>query len=501
MSYVAKTYEFLGKLEKLFNKKMFKTAFIAISSMFLFFGVMNVYAVDDTVQVTPDWSGTKTFYNEASGLTGEDVTEDNMTSHSGQLGLNTAWIVFSTLIPEYTQGGQALLNDPRVPADMKIGLVGMSDKALAFVYENQPSVDVIAHLQEEWVPGYKESSTGLYAAGDTSGYDSLMGSGIAGIWNQFRNIAYIAFVVVMIVIGFMIMFRSKLGGQTLVSLGNTIPSIIVSLILVTFSFAIAGIIIDMGGVLISLLYHMIYNNESVSIANFGKIFSILFKGLGTQAGEAINLELGDSFSMLTNFSSITIKGLIELYKDVMGTLWMGIAAIIGIIIGSGVVLVGAIKLLIVLYKAYFEILLNVILGPVKILMGTFPGQENMKINWFTGLIRNVLVFPIAYFIINLPIFLMSAGNVVLSLPDKLTGASLDTTAGDAWTLSTTTGYWGLIITFIFRIFVIYYACQAPKFAEAIIPVKETNRAAADAMAGAKMGMSKLPLIGGLFSGK
>jgi hypothetical protein len=495
MSYVSKTYEFLGKVESLFNRKMFKTAFIAISSMFLFFGVMNVYAQEGE-KISPNWEGTKAFYNEASGTTAD---EDNMTSHSGQLGLNTAWVVLATLAPEYTEGGTVVMNNPDIPSDLKMGLLGISDQALAFVYRNQGNVNVVAHLQEEWVPGYKEANTGLYAGnGDnTTGYESLMQSGISPLWNQMRNIAYVFFIVIMIVIGFMIMFRSKLGGQTMVSIGNTIPSVIVSLILVTFSFAIAGVIIDFGGVIVNLLYN-IFDEKSVSIQNIGQLFSVLFKGMDT---ELVNVFNGRVADVLTGFSSSIFEGFVNLLWEIDKSLYMGIIGILALLIGMGVVFVGAIKLIIVLYKAYFELLLNVVVGPITIMLGTLPGKENMKMNWLTSIVRNVLVFPIVYFIINIPVYLMQSSGVALQLPEKLTGANLESAVGDTATISSEAGYWGLVIAFVLRVFVLYYAAQAPKFAEAIVPVLETNRAAADAMASAKMGMAKIPLIGGLFAGK
>jgi hypothetical protein len=68
---------------------------------------------------------------------------------------------------------------------------------------------------------------------------------LQGIWKVFRDISYLVLVLVMIVIGFMIMFRSKLGGSTAVSIETALPRIVISLILITFSFAIAGFLIDM----------------------------------------------------------------------------------------------------------------------------------------------------------------------------------------------------------------------------------------------------------------
>lgn len=495
MSYVETIYGMWGRVRYILGTKLFKNVFMIITSMFLFFGIMNVYAQEDSPKLSVDWAGTKEYYNLASGLDPKDKDEDNMTSHSGQLSLNTAWVVFSTIAPEFTEGGDNIQASTTISPDMKGGVLGFTKTAYANVYVNQPRIDVLAHLQKEWVPGADVTDNSLYAATNQTqnGYDTLMDSGISPLWAQFRNIAYLFFVVIMMVIGFMIMFRSKIGGQTMVTLGNTIPDIIISLVMITFSFAIAGIIIDIGGLLVSLLYS-IFDEKAVAISNIGQFYEMFAKGIGAQFTDVVNERFTDS---LQTIISSPIKGLLELLRTGGEAYLAGLFGTILMILGSGIVLVGGIKLLITLYKAYFELILNVVIGPVKILMGTLPGNGAMRINWVTGIMRSVLVFPIAYFIVNVPIYLAEAGNVVLSLPEKLTGANLaDANAG--MDLNTGEGYLGILITFILRVFVLFYACQAPKFAEAIIPVKETNKAMGDAMAGAKMGMSKVPLVGSLF---
>jgi len=256
MSFVNTGYRVFSRLEEISKRKSFKTIFVAISSMVLFFGVMNVYAQESEVpKINVDWEGMKAYYNLASGTKKE---EDNMTSFSGVSATNTAWTILSTMAPSLAEGGEDIEGDSSIPEDMRGGLLGAADSFVNYAYTNQPSVNLVAHLGNEWVPGYKESTTGLYAAEKQSGYDELMDSGITNIWAKFRDLAYLFFVVVMIVIGFMIMFRSKLGGQTLVSLGNTIPNVIVGLILVTFSFAIAGLVIDIGGLITNFLASLFF---------------------------------------------------------------------------------------------------------------------------------------------------------------------------------------------------------------------------------------------------
>lgn len=76
---------------------------------------------------------------------------------------------------------------------------------------------------------------------------------ISGIWKQFRNISFLLIALYMLAIGFMIMFRMKINAQTVITIENSIPRIILTLILIAFSFAIAGFLIDFMYLLIGLI--------------------------------------------------------------------------------------------------------------------------------------------------------------------------------------------------------------------------------------------------------
>lgn len=65
------------------------------------------------------------------------------------------------------------------------------------------------------------------------------------IWLLFRNFTYLIFVLIIIGIGFMIMFRAKINPQTVISVENAIPKIVISLLLITFSYSIVGFLIDL----------------------------------------------------------------------------------------------------------------------------------------------------------------------------------------------------------------------------------------------------------------
>lgn len=67
---------------------------------------------------------------------------------------------------------------------------------------------------------------------------------LMGLWTAMKNIVYLLFVIVFVVIGFAIMLRIHIDPRTVMTIQNQIPKIIVGILLVTFSFAIAGFLID-----------------------------------------------------------------------------------------------------------------------------------------------------------------------------------------------------------------------------------------------------------------
>lgn len=76
-----------------------------------------------------------------------------------------------------------------------------------------------------------------------TGFDSL--SPIMNLWVAFRNLVYFFFIAVFIILGFGIMLRVHMDPRTVMTISNQLPGIIVAILLVTFSFAISGLLIDL----------------------------------------------------------------------------------------------------------------------------------------------------------------------------------------------------------------------------------------------------------------
>ncbi|HEX8965200.1 MAG TPA: hypothetical protein VF820_02070, partial [Patescibacteria group bacterium] len=131
------------------------------------------------------------------------------------------------------------------------GLLGILASAATTMYTTMPAhtSDYIAYVKSNF--GIVKPS---YAQSAGQGYQGL--NPMVGIWVAIRNVAYLFIVLIFIFIGFAIMLRVKIDPRTVMTIENQIPKIIVGLILITFSFAIAGFLIDLMYVLIFLLFQI-----------------------------------------------------------------------------------------------------------------------------------------------------------------------------------------------------------------------------------------------------
>jgi hypothetical protein len=386
---------------------------------------------------------------------------------------------------------------------MKGGIHGLAKDSIYAMYSNQPYIGVYAHLVEEWVPG-QQDNTSLYAY--ESGYQELLDSGVSEVWSIARNISYIFFIVIMIVIGFMIMFRSKLGGQTLVTLGNTLPNVIVALIGVTFSFAIAGLIIDLGGVIMAVLVDIFENlgTEGSTRLNFLGLFnSLIPKALFTEVGEGIK-NVGE-LAGESLFSTFAIGGISRFVTAIL-VQSTGLITVILAIVVLGVGTVGIVKVFITLVKAYLSILVNVITGPFQIAMSALPGKGVLFINWMKNILRSVLVYPIVFAIINLPDVIYTGakdGAIKLPGPDKLVvpidgSGTVINTGGDS--ILNFGGILAGMLVFVVQILVIFAASKADSYAKAIIP-PSTSREGSAAAQDVGAALRGIPLVGSLLGKK
>lgn len=279
----------------------------------------------------------------------------------------------------------------------KQAAVPVLGNAIAFIAGNPPvqTGEYLAYMASK--AGFIEPA---YAQGK-GGFDVL--KPVQKIWIATRNVAYLVTSLTLVVIGFMIMLRKKIDAQTVIGVQQALPKLVVTLLLVTFSYAIAGLVIDMiyfliifGVKLLSLPGSSIFadspaGSNAINLILKKPLFSIglgrLFSLTGDEAapaGEAATA-VGDLIQNL--LSAYTGEGTVSAFAGI-------ISAPIAYIIFAVAILYALFKLFFSLLMAYVQIVLLTILGPLQIMLNAMPGSDSFS-KWFRNLLANALAFPAA----------------------------------------------------------------------------------------------------------
>ncbi len=245
---------------------------------------------------------------------------------------------------------------------------------------------------------------------------------VVDIWTAFRNLTYLFFVLVFIILGLGIMFRVNIDARTVMTIQNQIPKIIIALVLITLSYAIAGFLIDMMYVSIYLIIHVFDSQGLVTLTNIdtnpvmavgpfgglhgiaapaatgvGGIISSLFEGtigniLGMIVTGIIGGYLGNSlFSMGGGFVGGIAGGVIGL---LFGSKILGlIATVIAYLIIALAILSALFRVWFMLLKSYIYIFLDVIFAPFWIIGGILPGSPGGVGPWLRSIVANLAAFP------------------------------------------------------------------------------------------------------------
>jgi hypothetical protein len=317
------------------------------------------------------------------------------------------------------------------------GALGGIANLIAVIYANPPasSVEYFADLGKNL--GLVKPA---YAQG--IGFEGL--KPILPLWKAFRNIAYVFFTIVFVIMGFAIMFRVKLNPQTVISVQNAIPRVVIVLILVTFSYAIAGLLIDLMYVISAIIVGVInpggFLNNLVNLLrekNIGGgneapnflVFQLLFMGKGleyayTLASTFLNpaVILADILNAPQELTDL-IQKLTVLIPNLSG------GAILLTLILAIILLLAFFKLLLSLLKAYISVIISIILGPLQIMLGVLPGQSSFG-NWLRNLIANLAVFPTVITMMALTSKIVElTGEGRLWVPPPLTPPTIAGTGG------------------------------------------------------------------------
>lgn len=309
--------------------------------------------------------------------------------------------------------------------------VGFLARQMDTMVNNPPasSAEYIAYVMDH--AGF---ATPAYAQG--IGYSGLRP--VLFLWRAMRNLAYVIIVIVLVVIGFMIMFRMQIDAQTVISVQNALPNIVVTLIVITFSYAIVGLLIDLMYFLI--MFIVSYVGSSIGI-NQGAADSIqalqsyyVNANIGTIFGDYVFTE--ESWALPSAIFSALPAGardwagnidvpFLQQFVQFLGVIVGGIGgfatgAIVWLLIALALFF-SAIKIFVILLNSYIQVIIGVIIAPLQLLVGAIPGQNTFR-NWLFSMIGNLIVFP------TLVAILMLANAITTSVYSEI----WTDPSGDLW---------------------------------------------------------------------
>lgn len=286
------------------------------------------------------------------------------------------------------------------------------------------------------------------------------------MWQAVRNFTYSLLVLVTVALALMIMFRVKLSPQVAISVQSALPKLVLTIILITFSYAIAGLLVDLMYVVIGIISIMatgfinwqgvvgpdvifnflvygpadILSGEHLGIFGMIGMYMVIF----TITSLAIFLAQGGALGILLTAGALILVNAIGAATGI-GSVFFALAVGIILLLIVIALIIMIVKIVWMLIKALAMILLLTIFSPLYILAGALTPAIGFG-TWFKSFIANLAVFPLTgllffladFFLLQALRFTLSgefADGIMASISRIVLGAAITNTgigSGAAW---------------------------------------------------------------------
>ncbi|MBI2019648.1 hypothetical protein HYS95_03210 [Candidatus Daviesbacteria bacterium] len=409
---------------------MFARIFAPLLITFLFILPVNAFAKSDTptasqsaipittyTQLPPTVSPTSPIYT--------DLLVHNLFHSFSCLAIGQSIIGQPCLTYQFTQNAQGAIQGVPIlsQANLQGGALGTVTGIIGGLYQNPPvrTADYLATVGQ---------GLGIVKPANAQ----VVGSGqavlnpILSLWQVSRNVSYVLLIIIFLIIGVMVMFRNKLNPQTVITIQTALPGLIIGLILITFSYFLAGLLTDfafIGTNIVGYYFQAAQQinppppslTEQIQQQSVLSIFS-RFVGIVTQADAANAIDsIFNGFTpevqnYLRIFAGIIafqftgqIGGAIPVYGVIIGpilglisaiSIQAGISPILGFfvsLVSVAILIYAMLKLLLKLINNYLNIIFLTITAPFQFLAASLPGRQGIVTGWIMSMLCNILAFP------------------------------------------------------------------------------------------------------------
>lgn len=275
--------------------------------------------------------------------------------------------------------GRSKLHPETNDVTAKTGALAASSQLVASLYSQPPvsGVEYFAQKIQQFNPVQP-----AYAQEGGIGFSAL--KPVQRVWTVFRNISYVGFVIVFVIMGFMIMFRAHISPQAVATVQDSIPRIVVALILVTFSYAIAGLMIDIMFLVLNIVVNALKTAGLLEGTSIGQdifqksVFGVIFgnwKDVFKTVADALANFIDKSIDI------IVLDKILGFFGGTLGAIVVGIA-----------ILFIMFRIFFMLLIAYVMVIVLTMAAPFFFLFQALPGRNGAG-EWFKQMASQVAVFP------------------------------------------------------------------------------------------------------------
>ncbi|MBI2039681.1 hypothetical protein HYT18_01285 [Candidatus Microgenomates bacterium] len=362
-----------------------------------------------------------------------DLLVHNLFHSFSCLAVGQSVIGQACLTYQLTQNTQGAIQSIPVLSQTNLsgGALGATTSLIGMLYQNPPirTADYLASVGQG-LGIVKEAHAQVVGSG------ANVLSPILALWQVSRNIAYLVMIIIFVIIGLMVMFRQRINPQTVITAQAALPGLVIGLILITFSYFLAGLISDtafIGTNLVGAYFSAVKGHSDkpqnlvdeiksqnvltiftpfTRIASFDKVSDALSSIWNDLADPNVCRNCPweqDPQKVLTALMAFLVAQVIMPFGGMLGgpgqlaagVISFGGAALlptqlvtVGLTFVAMVILIYAMfRLLLRLINNYLSIIFLTITAPFQFLAAALPGRQGTATNWILQMLANILAFP------------------------------------------------------------------------------------------------------------
>lgn len=401
-----------------------KRFFIIFLFLFTIYSALPAYAVGTNSSATNE-SLFKFFDNmqkvNDAGMPGVTALERWTEDFNTSLSMSAFRQLFgspSTFIADFKKWLSSNGQEP-LPRYAVGGALGTGTQMIGMLYT--PPASGIDYIANSW-----DNVLGKPAYAQGFGFDSI--EFLLPLWKALRNVVYVLSSIIFVVVGLMIILRVKISPQAVVTVQSTIPIVITTLVLITFSYAIAGLIIDLSNLVGAIVLAIIFNVQGIDITTNTVLNPVagITSDLGVWSNYSFKELVNPGFANLANLlmstapkgvtmamisaqiggvitgmllgGTLNFAGIFPIGYNVGDAIGQVIGGVLGFtiipIIFGIIVGIWIIQMFFGMLTSYVTIIFKIIIAPFEIAMGAFPNSKSGFSSWFMDVFANAMVFPI-----------------------------------------------------------------------------------------------------------